>query len=202
MPLDQDPSASERAELTRLRADLAGKARDIAFLKRVSAYSAAASSVSRLELIAAECANDDVTKIVALRGVSRPGYYAWAHRQRRRAESTPRQLRRRDLEVKILAHGQAPRRIYGSPRVTADLHAEGVAVPENTVAKIIQANCVHLFREPQSAWTSPDPCPQSSRLGLDPGTDRKRSTPLLGRSVIPVPGAALRLERLWSSVSQ
>ena len=92
--------------------------------------------MSRFELIAAECANHDVTKLVALLGVSRSGFYAWADRQHR-VELTPRQQRRRDLEVKILAHWQASRRIYGSPRITADLHAEGVAVSENTVAKIM-----------------------------------------------------------------
>lgn len=92
--------------------------------------------MSCFELIAAECANHDVTKLVALLGVSRSGFYAWADRQRR-VELTPRQQRRRDLEVKILAHWQTSQRIYGSPRIAADLHAEGVAVSENTVAKIM-----------------------------------------------------------------
>ncbi|MCT1356337.1 transposase [Gordonia hongkongensis] len=41
VPPDQDLSASERSELTRLRAELAEKDRDIAFLKKVSAYFAA-----------------------------------------------------------------------------------------------------------------------------------------------------------------
>ena len=40
-PPDRDLSAGERAELTRLRAELAEKDRDIAFLKKVSAYFAA-----------------------------------------------------------------------------------------------------------------------------------------------------------------
>ena len=92
--------------------------------------------MSKFELIAAECADHDITKLTDLLGVSRSGYYAWVDRQRR-MELTPRAQRRRDLEVKILAHWQASARIYGSPRITADLHAEGVAVSENTVAKIM-----------------------------------------------------------------
>ncbi|GAB92020.1 putative transposase [Gordonia rhizosphera NBRC 16068] len=40
-PPDRDLSASERAELTRLRAEVAEKDRDIMFLKKVSAYFAA-----------------------------------------------------------------------------------------------------------------------------------------------------------------
>lgn len=92
--------------------------------------------MSRFELIAAECADHDITKMTDLLGVSRSDYYAWVDRQRR-TELTPREQRRRDLEVKILAHWQASARTYGSPRITADLHAEGVAVSENTVAKIM-----------------------------------------------------------------
>lgn len=41
MPPDGDLSAGERAELARLRAEVADKHRDIAFLKNVSAYFAA-----------------------------------------------------------------------------------------------------------------------------------------------------------------
>jgi putative transposase len=92
--------------------------------------------VSKFELIAAECADHEITELTDLLGVSRSGYYAWADRQCR-TELTPRQQRRRDLEVKILAHWQASVRTYGSPRIAADLHAEGVAVSENTVAKIM-----------------------------------------------------------------
>lgn len=90
----------------------------------------------RFELIAAECADHDVSKLAPLLGVSRSGYYAWAARQCR-TELSPHQQWRRDLEVKILAHWQASARTYGSPRITADLHAEGVTVAENTVAKVM-----------------------------------------------------------------
>lgn len=92
--------------------------------------------MSRFELIAAECADHDITTLTELLGVSRSGYYAWEARQRR-TEPTPRQQWRRDLEVKILAHWQESKRTYGSPRITADLHAAGVSVSVNTVAAIM-----------------------------------------------------------------
>ncbi|WP_139805498.1 IS3 family transposase, partial [Mycobacterium intermedium] len=92
--------------------------------------------MSRFELIAAECAGYDVTRMAELLGVSRAGYYKHAHTCTA-AEPTPQVQRRRDLEVKILAHHRASRGTYGSPRITADLHAEGERVSENTVAKIM-----------------------------------------------------------------
>lgn len=92
--------------------------------------------MSRFELIAAECATHDVTRMTALLGVSTSGYYKHLH-TRAMAEPSPQVQRRRNLEVKILAHHRASRGTYGSPRITADLHAEGERVSENTVAKIM-----------------------------------------------------------------
>ncbi len=137
-PPEGDLTARERAELVRLRAELAEKDRDIAFLKKsIGVLCGTATSVSRFELIAAECADHDIATLTELLGVSRSGYYAWEARQRR-TEPTPRQQWRRDLEVKILAHWQESKRTYGSPRITADLHAAGgVSVSVNTVAAIM-----------------------------------------------------------------
>jgi len=92
--------------------------------------------VSRFELIAAESTAHDVTRMVELLGVSTSGYYKHLH-TRATSDLSPRQQRRRDLEVKILAHHRASNGTYGSPRITADLHAEGERVSENTVAKIM-----------------------------------------------------------------
>jgi putative transposase len=92
--------------------------------------------VSRFELIAAECAKHDVTRMAELVEVSTSGYYKHLHVQAG-AMVSPRVQRRRDLEVKILAHHRASRGTYGSPRITADLHAEGERVSENTVAAIM-----------------------------------------------------------------
>jgi len=92
--------------------------------------------VSRFELIAAECASHDVTRMAQLLGVSTSGYYKHLHTLAA-DEPSPQVQRRRDLEVKILAHHRASHGTYGSPRITADLHDEGERVSHNTVAKIM-----------------------------------------------------------------
>ncbi|WP_292976658.1 transposase [Mycobacterium sp.] len=71
----QPCSALERAELVRLRATVAQQATKLAILENVSAYFATAvSKASRLELIAANCASHDLTRLAELLGVS-PGYH-------------------------------------------------------------------------------------------------------------------------------
>jgi len=86
--------------------------------------------------MAAECACFDVTRMAELLAVSRAGYYRFLQVRASPAVST-RVQRRRDLEVKILAHHRASHGTYGSPRIIADLHAEGEQVSKNTVAAIM-----------------------------------------------------------------
>src|SRR5450432_2341846 len=70
--------------------------------------------------------------------VSRSGYYA----ARRRPPSL-RSLRRTGLTSQIRTIHDASRHTYGSPRVHAELHAQGVACCRNTVAKLMRkANIV------------------------------------------------------------
>ncbi|WP_433526766.1 IS3 family transposase [Nocardia pseudovaccinii] len=86
--------------------------------------------------MAPECACFDVNRMAELLGVSISGYYRFLQ-IRASPEVSARLQRRRDLEVKILAHHRASRGTYGSPRITADLQAEGERASKNTVAAIM-----------------------------------------------------------------
>jgi transposase InsO family protein len=68
-----------------------------------------------------------------LLGVSTSGYYAW----RRRPESA-RAQRDRELLVKIRRVHKASKGVYGSPRVHAELVAEGVCVGRHKVAQLMR----------------------------------------------------------------
>lgn len=64
--------------------------------------------------------------------VSRSGYYAWRDRP-----ASVSALRRQQLAGKIQAIHQENREVYGSPRIYQALKAQGEAVCENTVAKVM-----------------------------------------------------------------
>jgi putative transposase len=64
--------------------------------------------------------------------VSRSGFYAW----RDRPHSPRRQFRQELAQVIRQVHEEID--VYGSPRMTSELHARGVSVCENTVAKVMR----------------------------------------------------------------
>lgn len=65
--------------------------------------------------------------------VSRAGYYAWLERP-----ESSRSRRRAELAVKIQAVHRENRGVYGSPRILRVLQAQGEAVCQNTVARVMQ----------------------------------------------------------------
>ena len=62
-------------------------------------------------------------------GVSVSWFYKWRHR-----EPTDRECRRAELDTRVAELFVASNRTYGSPRIHADLRAEGWRVEVNTVA--------------------------------------------------------------------
>jgi putative transposase len=74
-----------------------------------------------------------VTLMCEMLDVSRSGYYAWRGRP-----PSPRESRRAGLTAKIRSAHEASRGTYGSPRVTVELKAAGLATCVNTVAKYMR----------------------------------------------------------------
>jgi transposase InsO family protein len=90
----------------------------------------------RFQWIAARRACYPLSVLCEALGVTRAGYYAW---DKRRGRPRGERARRREglaREVRS-AHAQS-RGTYGSPRVYHELKAKGVAVCENTVAKVMR----------------------------------------------------------------
>jgi transposase InsO family protein/transposase-like protein len=127
---------SERAELLRLRKENADLKLDRAFLKK-SVHLLRPGSVGyerkAFELILAEKTNFTITRMVRLLEVSRSGYYVWLDRK-----PSDRMIRREDIEQKVAwFHGDSDE-VYGSPRILADLRADGETISRKTVAKTMQ----------------------------------------------------------------
>lgn len=82
--------------------------------------------------IAQQSQGYSVIKLCRWLGVSRSGYYKWLNRS-----PSARELARQEHErVLVNAFKQLKSR-YGSPRMTVELNAQGIAISENTVAKIM-----------------------------------------------------------------
>src|SRR5439155_426807 len=75
-----------------------------------------------------------VTRLCAVYGVTRAGYYAW----RQRPESA-HAAQDRDLQQRIQRLFQQHRGTYGSPRIHRALQAEGCAVSRRRVARLMRA---------------------------------------------------------------
>jgi putative transposase len=78
--------------------------------------------------------------------VSRAGYYAWS----KRPESA-HAIEDRQLAIMVKASHERSRRTYGSPRVHADMKAEGIAVARKRIARLmreqeLKARCRKRYR--------------------------------------------------------
>jgi len=67
--------------------------------------------------------------------VTRSGYYAWRGRSASRRQQEDQKLLVRIRHIHDKSHG-----IYGSPRITATLHRQGVPVSKKRVARLMQEN--------------------------------------------------------------
>ena len=74
-----------------------------------------------------------VAQLCSALGVSRSGYYAWRSREASAAETRRETLTEKVAEVHARMKGR-----YGSPRIHAELVAQGTRCCENTVARVMR----------------------------------------------------------------
>jgi len=83
-----------------------------------------------------------VTELCQVLGLSRSGYYTWL----RRPESSRARINRQ-LTAQIRAIHQEHRQCYGSPRITRQLHKQGVHVGKNRVARLMRLQAIRAKRK-------------------------------------------------------
>ena len=87
----------------------------------------------RYRFVAAEQASYPVRLLCRVVGVAASGFYAWLRRG-----PSQREQQDRSLADRIAAVFAASRRTYGSPRVHAELRAEGIRVSRKRVARLMR----------------------------------------------------------------
>jgi transposase InsO family protein len=123
--------------------------------------------MSRFRFISEQRATFGVKRLCGVLGVHRSGFYAWLGRADRRAARAAQD----DRLVKQIRQIHADTTgTYGSPRVTAELHAQGVVVNHKRVERLMREHQivgVHLRRRRRT--TRRDPAAQAALdlLGRD-----------------------------------
>ena len=93
-----------------------------------------------------------VRKMCRVLGVSRSGYYAYLRRGLNRRHEENRSLLTKIQEIWAWSH-----RVYGSPRITAELRAQGYRCGEKRIARIMRANAIaSLTRKRYKITTNSD----------------------------------------------
>jgi len=130
-------TCAERAEMVRLRKQVADQKEDLIFLKGdVHVFRGPSITATCFELMDTAYADTTVEIMARNLPVSKAGYYPWRQRKHDITPGPVRQIRD-DRRVRILSLHQDSAGTYRSPRVTADLHAWGQQVSKNTVAAIM-----------------------------------------------------------------
>ena len=99
--------------------------------------------------VAAQASKYPVTVLCRVLGLARSGYYGW----KKRPTST-----RAEQDVTLTTHIQTifrdSRRTYGSPRVHASLHAQGIRCSKKRVARLLRTNALVARRKRRSVRTT------------------------------------------------
>jgi putative transposase len=104
---------------------------------------------SKYQFIRDQASQYAVATLCRVLGVSRSGYYAW----RSRAESR-RQQENRSLVERIQASYMRSRRTYGSPRIHADLQAQGLHCSRKRVARLMRLVGIQAQRPRRTRGTT------------------------------------------------
>jgi putative transposase len=131
----------------------------------------------RFRLIEAERAQHAVSRLCAVLGVTRAGFYAW-----RRRPPSARELEDRELSGLIERAFRASRETYGVPHIHAELRAEhGVRISRKRVARLMRRLGIEGV----------------SRRGKRPQTTRRAHEPAAAEDLVRRRFRAPGPDRLW-----
>ncbi|RJT91209.1 transposase [Cryobacterium melibiosiphilum] len=122
------------------------------------------------ELMLAEKTNFTITRMVRLLEVSRSGYYVWLDRK-----PSDRMIRRQNIEQKVAWFHSDSDDVYGSPRILADLRADGETISRKTVAKTMQR--LGLVGICPKKWRTTTILDHADTHPVDAGTPRSEMSP-------------------------